>query len=36
LGITSGTSKSNLSKARAHLQLLLKKTNPHAYAAYAG
>lgn len=36
LGITSGTSKSNLSKARAHLQHHLKKTNPHAYAAYAG
>jgi len=36
LGITTGTSKSNLSKARAHLQHHLKKTNPHAYAAYAG
>ena len=36
LGITTGTSKSNLFKARACLQHLLKKTNPHAYAAYAG
>ncbi|HET9504346.1 MAG TPA: RNA polymerase sigma factor [Hymenobacter sp.] len=36
LGITADTSKSNLSKARAHLRLHLKKTNPHAYAVYAG
>lgn len=36
LGTTTGTSKSNLSKARVYLQHLLKKTSPHAYAAYAG
>lgn len=36
LGTTTGTSKSNLSKARAYLQQLLKKTSPHAYAAHAG
>lgn len=36
LGISAGTSKSNLFKARTHLQHLLKKTNTHAYAAYAG
>jgi RNA polymerase sigma factor (sigma-70 family) len=36
LGITAGTSKSNLSKARTYLQRLLKKTDSHAYAAYAG
>lgn len=36
LHISTGTSKSNLFKARAHLQHLLKKTNPYAYANYAG
>lgn len=36
LGTTVGTSKSNLSKARAHLQHFLKKTNPHAYATNVG
>ena len=36
LGTTVGTSKSNLSKARAHLQQFLKKTSHHAYAANAG
>ncbi|MGI4872358.1 MAG: RNA polymerase sigma factor [Janthinobacterium lividum] len=36
LGITTGTSKSNLSKARAYLQHLLKKTSSHVYATYAG
>ena len=36
LGTTVGTSKSNLSKARAHLQHLLKKNNSHVYAAHAG
>ena len=36
LNITTGTSKSNLFKARAYLQEFLKKTNLHAYAAYAG
>lgn len=36
LGTTPGTSKSNLSKARAHLQQLIKKTNYHAYAHNPG
>jgi len=36
LGISVGTSKSNLSKARAHLKELLKKTSHHAYAGYVG
>ena len=36
LGITTGTSKSNLFKARAYLQQFLKKTSSHAYAAHAG
>ena len=36
LGITTGTSKSNLFKARAYLQQFLKKTSFHAYAAHAG
>ncbi|WP_234988630.1 RNA polymerase sigma factor [Hymenobacter daecheongensis] len=36
LGISVGTSKSNLSKARAHLKELLKKIKHHAYAGYVG
>ncbi|GAA4005795.1 sigma-70 family RNA polymerase sigma factor [Hymenobacter fastidiosus] len=36
LGISVGTSKSNLSKARARLKELLKKTSPHAYAGHVG
>ncbi|WP_345109624.1 RNA polymerase sigma factor [Hymenobacter algoricola] len=36
LGISVGASKSNLSKARAHLKELLKKTQHHAYARYVG
>ncbi|UOQ53197.1 RNA polymerase sigma factor [Hymenobacter cellulosivorans] len=36
LGISVGASKSNLSKARAHLKHLLKQTNHHAYAGYVG
>lgn len=36
LHITTGTSKSNLFKARACLQQFLKKTSYHAYAAHAG
>ncbi len=36
LRITTGTSKSNLFKARAYLQQILKKTSFHAYAAYTG
>ncbi|QNH63022.1 RNA polymerase sigma factor [Hymenobacter sediminicola] len=36
LGISVGASKSNLSKARAHLRALLKKSNHHAYATYVG
>jgi RNA polymerase sigma factor (sigma-70 family) len=36
LGISVGTSKSNLSKARAHLKHILKKNSHHAYAGYVG
>ncbi|RYU84437.1 RNA polymerase sigma factor [Hymenobacter persicinus] len=36
LGISVGASKSNLSKARAHLKELLKKISHHAYAGYVG
>lgn len=36
LGISVGASKSNLSKARAHLRTLLKKSKHHAYPAYVG
>ncbi|MBC6990739.1 RNA polymerase sigma factor [Hymenobacter jejuensis] len=36
LHISVGTSKSNLSKARAHLKDLLKKTSHHAYAGNVG
>jgi RNA polymerase sigma-70 factor (ECF subfamily) len=36
LGISSGTSKSNLSKARVHLRHLLKKIKHHAYARHVG
>ncbi|WP_240737249.1 RNA polymerase sigma factor [Hymenobacter metallicola] len=36
LGISVGASKSNLSKARAHLKYILKKTSHHAYAGYVG
>ena len=36
LGISVGASKSNLSKARAHLRTLLKKSNHHAYATHVG
>jgi RNA polymerase sigma factor (sigma-70 family) len=36
LGISVGASKSNLSKARAHLKELLKQTKHHAYAGYVG
>lgn len=36
LGISVGASKSNLSKARAHLRALLKKSKHHAYPAYVG
>ena len=36
LGISVGASKSNLSKARAHLRNLLKKNHHHAYATYVG
>nr|WP_262904562.1 RNA polymerase sigma factor [Hymenobacter lucidus] len=36
LGISVGASKSNLSKARAHLKNILKQTSHHAYAGYVG
>ncbi|WP_133271748.1 RNA polymerase sigma factor [Hymenobacter radiodurans] len=36
LGISAGTSKSNLFKARAHLKHLLKKIKHHAYARHVG
>lgn len=36
LRISTGTSKSNLFKARGYLQQFLKKTSPHVYAAHAG
>lgn len=36
LGISVGASKSNLSKARAHLRASLKRSHHHAYAAHVG
>ena len=36
LNINVGTSKSNLSKARAHLQYFLKKTSPHVCVPHVG
>lgn len=36
LGISVGASKSNLSKARAHLRASLKKSHHHAYASHVG
>lgn len=36
LSISAGTSKSNLSKARAHLKHLLKINKHHAYARHVG
>jgi RNA polymerase sigma-70 factor (ECF subfamily) len=36
LGISAGTSKSNLSKARTHLKHLLKIIKHHAYARHVG
>lgn len=36
LNITEGASKSNLFKARTHLQRMIRKVNPEEYSRYAG